>query len=151
MPQLLLHLFGPPRLELDGRPVDISRRNVLALAAYLAVTRRSHSREALAAMFWPEYDASKARAALRRTLSALNTALDGDWLDADRETIGFDSERDIWVDVLQFEQCLDQARNGAGALAKLAEAVALYRDDFLAGFTLRDSPGFDEWQFFQSE
>jgi len=33
----------------------------------------------------------------------------------------------------------------------LTEAVALYRDDFLAGFTLRDSPAFDDWQFFQAE
>ncbi|MCB9076027.1 MAG: AAA family ATPase [Anaerolineaceae bacterium] len=151
MPQLSLYLFGPPRLELDGRPVDISRRNVLALAAYLAITRRPHSREALATMFWPEYEASKAKAALRRTLSALNTALDGDWLDADRETIGFDSERDIWVDVRQFEWCLGEARNGAGTLTRLTEAVALYHDDFLAGFSLRASPAFDEWQFFQSE
>jgi predicted ATPase len=27
----------------------------------------------------------------------------------------------------------------------------LYQDDFMAGFTLRDSPNFDEWQFFQTE
>ena len=27
----------------------------------------------------------------------------------------------------------------------------LHRGDFLAGFTLRDSPEFDEWQFFQAE
>lgn len=33
----------------------------------------------------------------------------------------------------------------------LEEAVALYRDHFLAGFTLRDSLAFDEWQFFQTE
>ncbi len=36
-------------------------------------------------------------------------------------------------------------------LAALAGAAALYRGDFLAGFTLRDSPDFDEWQFFQAE
>jgi predicted ATPase len=29
--------------------------------------------------------------------------------------------------------------------------VALYRADFLAGFTLPDAPDFDEWQFFQRE
>jgi tetratricopeptide (TPR) repeat protein len=29
--------------------------------------------------------------------------------------------------------------------------VALYRDDFLAGFALRDSAAFDDWQFFQGE
>ena len=33
----------------------------------------------------------------------------------------------------------------------LTRAVALYRDDFLAGFTLRDSVNFDDWQFFQTE
>src|SRR3712207_7660648 len=33
----------------------------------------------------------------------------------------------------------------------LSEAVALYRDDFLAGFALRDSAAFDDWQFFQGE
>ena len=33
----------------------------------------------------------------------------------------------------------------------LAEAAALYGDDFLAGFTLRDSANFDDWQFSQAE
>ncbi len=33
----------------------------------------------------------------------------------------------------------------------LKEAVAFYRGDFMAGFSLRDSPGFDDWQFFQGE
>ena len=36
-------------------------------------------------------------------------------------------------------------------LAHLDAAVELYTDDFLAGFTLPDSPAFDEWQFFQRE
>ncbi len=39
----------------------------LALLAYLAVTRQSHSRESLAALFWPDYDQSRAHAYLRRT------------------------------------------------------------------------------------
>lgn len=34
---------------------------------------------------------------------------------------------------------------------QLEAALQLYRDDFLAGFSLRDSPAFDEWHFFQSE
>jgi hypothetical protein len=33
----------------------------------------------------------------------------------------------------------------------LEKAVSLYRADFLAGFSLRDSPGFDEWQFLTGE
>jgi DNA-binding SARP family transcriptional activator len=35
--------------------------------------------------------------------------------------------------------------------ARLVDAVAAYADDFLAGFTLPDSPAFDEWQLFQRE
>jgi DNA-binding SARP family transcriptional activator len=31
------------------------------------------------------------------------------------------------------------------------EAVGLYRDDFMAGFTLPDSLAFDEWQRYQTE
>ena len=27
----------------------------------------------------------------------------------------------------------------------------MYQSDFMAGFTLPDAPGFDEWQFFQAE
>src|SRR5437764_1742905 len=30
-------------------------------------------------------------------------------------------------------------------------AVALYQNDFLAGFSLRDSPQFDDWQLYQSD
>ena len=36
-------------------------------------------------------------------------------------------------------------------LPPLAAAANLYWENFLAGFTLRDSPGFDDWQLFQAE
>ncbi len=36
-------------------------------------------------------------------------------------------------------------------LSRLAEAVTLYEDDFLRGFTLPDSLSFDDWQFFEGE
>ncbi len=54
MTRLTLHLFGPPRLELDGHPITTDRRKALALLAYLAVTRQSHSRETLAVLLWPD-------------------------------------------------------------------------------------------------
>jgi len=45
---------------------------------------------------------------------------------------------------VETEVCLD-------CLPPLSEAVDVYRDDFMAGFGLRDSAAFDDWQFFQSE
>src|SRR5262249_10152844 len=39
----------------------------------------------------------------------------------------------------------------AACVALLTHAATLYSGDFLAGFTLSDSPAFDEWQYFQNE
>src|SRR5262249_47551220 len=77
MSQIKLYLFGPPRLERDGRPIDIPLRKALALLVYLAVTRQAHSRDALATLFWPEKDQQAARANLRRTLFDLGQLLGG--------------------------------------------------------------------------
>jgi DNA-binding SARP family transcriptional activator len=131
------------------------------LLAYLAVTRAAgpHARDALAVLLWPDYDQHHARATLRRNISALNKALDGEWLEADRETIGLSASPDFWLDVDQFQQRLAECRSHGhpeaelcpACLTALTAAAALYHQDFMAGFTLRDSPGFDEWQFFQTE
>lgn len=152
-----LLLLGPPRIERDGGPVEIDTRKALALAAYLAVTRQRASRDALAALLWPESD--EGRAALRRTLSVLNKALGEGCLNVDRDHVGLDWQGDLWVDVDDFRRQLAECRRHghpvdapcADCLLPLKAAVALYRDDFLVGFTLRDSPEFDDWQFFQAE
>lgn len=152
-----MFLLGPPRIERDGKPVDVDTRKAVALVAYLAVTRQRHRREALAALLWPDYE--EGRASLRRTLSALNKALGEGGLTADRESVGLSDDGTLWVDVDRFDRLLAQVRAHPhpaseicpACLAALDEAVQLYRDDFLAGFTLRDSPEFDDWQFFQVE
>lgn len=159
MPQLVLSLLGAPRLERDGSPVAVDTRKAIALLAYLAVTRQPHRRDALAALLWPEYDQEHARATLRRTLSALNKALGGAYLATERETIGLRAEDELRQDVDEFHHYLAECETHghpvnevcAACLEPLAAAVAVYRDDFMAGFSLRDSPAFDDWQFMQRE
>jgi DNA-binding SARP family transcriptional activator/predicted ATPase len=159
MSQLALYLLGPPRLELDGEEIHISRRKAVALLAYLAVTGRSHSRDSLATLLWPELDQSTARARLRGGLAVLRKAIGDGWLDADRDTLGLNPDADVWMDVDAFHERLAGCERHAhppteacpDCLPLLEEAVALYRDHFLAGFTLRDSTLFDEWQFFETE
>jgi DNA-binding SARP family transcriptional activator len=159
MSSFKLSLLGPPHLECDGVPLELNTRKNMALIAYLAVTGQSHSREALVTLLWPELEPSRARANLRRNLSMLRKALGGEWLVADRETIGLDPSADLWLDLDRFRNLLltwqehghPEADVCPECLTALAEAVELYRGDFLEGFTLRDSPGFDDWQFFQTE
>jgi len=162
MLDLKLFAFGAPRLERTGQPVAIERRKALALLVYLAVTREQHSRDTLAATFWSEYDQTRARAALRRTLAALNKVLPEQVLVADREHIGLvrvGNDHGLWLDVDQFHACLALCRGHGhleaeacpACLKPLTEAIALYRGDFLAGFTLRDPSDFTDWQLFQTE
>lgn len=159
MPGLKLFLLGPPRIELNNTPIDIQRRKALALLVYLAVNGQPHSRDALSTLFYPDHSQSRARAYLRRDLAVLNTSLAGEWIITDRDTVEINAEDDLWIDVTHFRQLLAacQAHNHpldkpcAECISLLTQAIALYNDDFLAGFTLRDCPEFDDWQFFQAE
>ncbi|MCK6626235.1 MAG: tetratricopeptide repeat protein [Anaerolineae bacterium] len=159
MADLRLYGLGPPRVELAGATVDLPRRKALALLIYLAVSGQPHSRDALATLFWPDMDQQRARANLRRDLAVLNTTLQGNWLQADREMVELQREPAPWLDVSHFRHLIaaseshDHSPEGpcVHCLSLLTEAASLYSNDFLAGFTLPDSAEFDDWQFFQSE
>jgi predicted ATPase/DNA-binding SARP family transcriptional activator len=164
MARLELFLLGTPRLERDGVPLQFDTRKILALVAYLAMSgsgteARSLSRESVVALLWPDLEPSRARAVLRRNLSLLRRALGGEWLVVNRQTIGTDPDTDCWLDVDQFLHLAHawqthdhpQEQVCPRCLEALAEATALYRGDFLEGFSLRDSVAFDDWQFFQAE
>ena len=159
MTQLRLYLFGPPRLEKDGRAVHIRGRKIWALLGYLAVTGQPQSRDWLAALLWPEHDQPRARANLRRELSNLNKALDEGMLRITPDQISLLCENGLWLDVAAFQarlaECQTHAHTPQAVCAQcqplLQEAAGLYTDDFMAGFSLSDSSAFDEWQFFQSE
>jgi predicted ATPase/DNA-binding SARP family transcriptional activator len=145
MPRLVVRLLGPPIAELDGVPIEVDTRKATALLAYLAVTDRPHARDSLGALLWPEYDQTSARPALRRTLSTLRKALAGGWLTTQGDLVGID-RADLLLDTARFAEHV-----ASGDVSALEEAIALYRDDFLVGFSLRDSPEFDDWQALQAE
>ena len=146
MPRLVVSLLGAPRIEREGAPIEVDTRKAIALLAYLAVTGQSHTRDALANLLWPEYDQEHARGALRRTLSTLKNALPRDALEVGRERIGLVRDSELAVDIERFRTLLAEDRLDAAE-----QGVELYRGDFLAGFTLRDSVNFDDWQYFEAD
>lgn len=159
MSRIKLFLFGPPRILRGDDQIHISLRKSVALLAYLAVTRQPHSREALSTLFWPEVDHRTALGNLRRALYRIRQVLGENILLASRTTTQLNAEADIWVDIGVFQEhssaCLNPSSSGGTldqfCVLRLQEAEKLYRDDFLAGFNLPDSPAFDEWHFFQAE
>ena len=160
MSQLTIKLFGPPQAALAGKRLDLDHRKPMALLAYLCLTGQRYSRDMLATQFWPESET--ARKQLRNSLSILRKALGAsfaDWVAIDREGVNWLADSDTWIDVVEFQRRLDGFRTHdhpsdelcAACVDHLTKAVALYGDDFLAGFTLRDSPAFDEWCYYQRE
>ncbi len=110
----------------------------LALLVYLAVARPAgpHDREKLAALFWGQLDTRSAFQALDDTLDVLATALgDGAITGRDTASVGLDGDC-CACDAAQFRTLLDAGRT--------ADALALYRGDFLQGFKT-DGTEFHRW------
>lgn len=136
---LEIDLLGTPHLRVDGASLAVDTRKATALLAVLCLDG-AQGRDPLVDLLWPELEPERGRAALRRTLSTLRSALDGRWLEADRSAARLECDIDA-VDVARFRSLArhEDARH-------LIEAVALHRGELLAGFGLRDSARFDDWQ-----
>src|SRR5206468_1764679 len=138
---------GGLRITQSGTPLTVlASHKGQALLCYLAVTRRPHSRAALAGLLWPELPEADARTNLRTALAKLHKVV-APHLSVTRETVGFNSTIPYWLDVERF---LDALRRAAAtpapaAVAALREAVDLFRGDFLEGFYIRDAVAFEEW------
>jgi DNA-binding SARP family transcriptional activator len=117
-------------------------RKTRALVCYLALQHaRGQSREKLAEMFWGASAEEQARANLRQALSSIRKSVNGGGAsclvsDGDRVSL---SGADIDLDVTRFERLVAEATLGA-----LEQAVALYRGDFLDGFSLKED-SFEAW------
>ena len=110
----------------------------LALLAYLAVARPvgPHDREKLVGLFWPGTAAGEASRALDDALDILATALGADAITGrGGDSVGLDPER-CWCDAGAFRALLDAGRT--------ADALALYRGDFLQGFKVEGAE-FQRW------
>jgi DNA-binding SARP family transcriptional activator len=139
---LEISLIGPPRVARDGRPVTFDTRKAMALLAHLALAERPRSREALCELLWPGRDPEHARGALRRTLSTLRKAVGEESIDTTGDSIALVRGGDLALDVERFREL---AADGA-SLEALVEAATVFSASFLEGFSVRDSPAFDDWQ-----
>lgn len=139
-PLLDIRLLGAPEVLVAGRALQVDTRKAIAILALLAADGRPYARDELAALLWPDSDESAAHGALRRTLSVMRAAIDGDALRIERTRVALDDAL-VRVDLADLERL-----SARGSRADLAAAAALARGPFLAGFHLRDSPDFDDWR-----
>jgi predicted ATPase/DNA-binding SARP family transcriptional activator len=164
MARLNLSLLGPVTCGLDGNLVQFKTKLAQALLVYLAMeAQQAHSRESLAALLWPEQPAHTARHNLRQTLlylrQGLGAATADPYLRITHQTLQFDATADHHLDATRFSAHLEATQRHphanlatcAACLARLAQAAALYRGDFLAHFFLDNNQPFEEWALVQRE
>lgn len=145
-----IKLLGSPQVTVDGNDIVVDTRKAIALLAYLAV-ERSAERDILAALFWADSSPERARATLRRTLSALKGAVGTGAIEADRQRVELKDH--FTSDVRQFDEAIaetashDHEANDVCDLcvSPLSRAASLYRADFLGAFAVRDAPEFEDW------
>lgn len=152
---LSLALLGSFRATLGRQLIrDFESNRVRALLTYLAIeAERPLPREKLLGLFWPDWPEQAARNNLRSALSNLRKSI-GDrdaivpFLDVSRQEIHLNKSADAWVDAWEFERLLDSSSSDAVCIE---EALALYGGEFLEGFSLGDSPAFEEWLLLKRE
>ncbi|MEP6621938.1 MAG: BTAD domain-containing putative transcriptional regulator [bacterium] len=110
----------------------------LALLVYLAVAKPTgyHRRDRLVALFWPELDDERARAALRRSLHFLRSTLGADAVLSRGDELAIDPKV-VTSDLAALETAITEGR--------LADAVDLYHGDFLSALHVKGSPELEQW------
>ena len=156
---LQIYLLGSPRVELTDERLHLTRRNTVAVLAYLAKSRQPVFRDRLIGFLWPEFGQAAAHNNFRRNLSWLRGLLPQDTLLVDRIQVELNPAADIWSDIWVFDAALTavaQHNHPAAELCDtcvqtLADAVNLYEGEFMAGFNLANCVEFEEWLFFERE
>jgi DNA-binding SARP family transcriptional activator len=131
----VLTLIGSPSVSgPDGERITPQPgAKALALLAYLTLEPRPHTREAVADLLWGESPEAEARASLRQALKQLRDSL-GDLVQSDRRMVRL--AEPVRCDVTMFLRLADSEPEAA---------VAVEIPRFLAGFSIRHAPQFDEW------
>jgi len=145
MPALRLELLGDLQIRsASGSLVAVGAKKSQALMAYVGVkTAQRISREKLATILWSSTGPDQARQSLRQTLSTLRKELssvspDEKILVEEGDLLGLD-ETLVECDVANFESLV-----AAGTEDALAEAIPIYRGDFMEGFVINEER-FDQW------
>jgi DNA-binding SARP family transcriptional activator len=129
---LHLVLLGPFEARSGaGRQIPIRRRKAQALLGYLAFhPGERQPRDRLARLLWEEFGHTRARHALRQTLTELRQDLGpeaGSALELDGDTLALERVH-VDVDVRHFEQLAASV-----SFLQLRRATTLYRGDLLEG------------------
>jgi serine/threonine-protein kinase len=117
----------------------LAQSKTVAILAYLALSPkgRFQRRDRIVGLLWPDLDQEHARAALRKGLHSLRSALGEDVvLSRGDEELGI-PEKTLWCDAVAFSTACDEGH--------LAAALEDYKGELMPGFHLPECSDFDLW------
>jgi len=139
---LKLNLLGRFEARLpSGKVFSLPTRKTETLLAYLALVPGPHSRDHLSNLLWSDRSDQQARNSLRQALNALKKLFD----DVEQLPLQIDlanvnlANRYIEIDAAKLEELVEERTPQAAA-----QAIKLYRGEFLEGVVVRDLNG-EEW------
>ncbi len=136
---LKLSILGQVELAIDDQMTTLLSGKAQALLCYLMVNGRSTSRQTLAGLLWGDLPEADARRNLRGVIMKLRQGV-APYLMISHQSIGINPDAAICLDATLFRQLIEQ-----GGINNLAQAIQLYRGDFLEDFHVRDAPDFEAW------
>lgn len=159
MSGMSIQLFGQFIFWRNGEVISgFETHKVQKLFCYLLLHRhRSHSRESLASLLWPETTTAQSKKKLRQTLWLLQSALGlqqepvhDRLLLVEPCRVQINAEADIWLDVAVFEKTFDLVERIVGQeldaqqVQALQNAVELYQGPLLEGC-------YEDWCLYERE
>ena len=141
---LKIFLFGHLHVHINGIPLKLTAPpKTIPLWAYLLLNGTTPiPRDTLAFTLWPDESEATARANLRRHLHQLQRMLpdapvDRPWLIINPESVQWNPQADVWLDVAEFERL--SAKEGT-----LTSAARIYVNDLLQDID-------EDWLFYERE
>jgi DNA-binding SARP family transcriptional activator len=139
LPSLKIRLFGIPQIALNGHGLEGLRRKNRGLIYYLAAQDHHVARETILTFFWPDHERAAALPILRTMIYDLRKYLGASFY-ADDAIVSLSPEASI--DLREFSKALQSPPTD---LILMTNTLNLYRGDFLEGFSLSNSPQYNDW------
>ena len=170
MSQLYIRVFGSPEITHKEQVLSFSSRKEKAILLYLALEGGKHSRKELLRIFWPDLDARRGHTVLRGAIMRLRKSMDRAHapeeqahLIVERSSLELALASNVVLDLHPLATAWQLIQDRPSMLALWTkqthqavstlfdQALQSYRGIFLADFSLRDAPLFDEWTRMQSQ
>src|SRR4029079_1304518 len=145
--QLRVLALGPLQVFVGDRMIDVSAwgsARPRELLVYLLMHPEGRTKEQVGLAFWPDASPAQLRNNFHVTLHRLRKTLAGaDWVGLSGERYRVDPDLSLEFDVTAFDRGITDAvrtakRKEPEAIAKLEQALSLFRGDFLDGEPVGD-------------